>query len=514
MCISKIRYIALISVILCVLCMLTSCSSRSGAIANEFSTIADVDKKGNTVAASIGTSAMKESENTFKNAKVIEYNSYIDGIMAVQKGVVQGFAIDQTALSYAMATEGIKDIKIIDENVGEPNSIVAGVSRNTKYPNLTTEINKFLEKMHSDGTIDDMYQRWVIEAKDEMPQINKPQKPQGKLVIATTGLTPPFSYYKGDELTGMDIELISRLANYLNVEIEIKTYDFSGINSALEANQCDCIFSNLNATDERAEVMDFSNPVYVSNTKLIVYSPSSANGSFLGSVSKSFEKTFIRENRWKMIVKGIETTIIISLSSALMGTVLGFALCMLNKTKRKIVHAFIKCFVRILQGTPIAVLLMIMYYIVFSGSGSSGLLVSIIAFSLNFAAYSSEIFKSGIDAISIGQTEAALALGYTRSKAFFKIVMPQAASKFLPVYKGEFISLVKMTSIVGYISVQDLTRMSDIIRSRTYEAFFPLISTAIIYFIISYILTVILKAVEVKIEPNRKNRKIKGVEVK
>lgn len=215
-----------------------------------------------------------------------------------------------------------------------------------------------------------------------------------------------------------------------------------------------------------------------------------------------------------MIVSGIETTIIISLTSALLGTLLGFALCMLNKTKSTAVHAFIKCFVRILQGTPIAVLLMIMYYIVFSGSGSSGLLVSIIAFSLNFAAYSSEIFKSGIDAVGVGQTEAALALGYTKSKAFFKIVMPQAATKFLPVYKGEFISLVKMTSIVGYISVQDLTRMSDIIRSRTYEAFFPLISTAIIYFIISYILSAILKAVEVKIEPDRKNRKIKGVEEK
>lgn len=512
--ISKIKYLALTSLILCILCVFTSCSSQSNTDTKVFNTIADVDTAENTVAASIGTSAMKEAENTFKNAKVMEYNSYIDGIMAVQKGVLQGFAIDQTALSYAMATEGIKDIKIIDENVGEPNNIVAGISRNTKYPNLRTEINQFLGELHRDGTIDDIYQRWIVEAKDEMPQISKPQNPQGKLVIATTGLTPPFSYYKGDELTGMDIEIINRLAEYLNVEIEIKTYDFSGINSALEANQCDCIFSNLNATDERAEVMDFSDPVYISNTKLVVYSPSNASGTFWDSVSKSFEKTFIRENRWKMIVKGIETTIIISLSSALLGTVLGFALCMLNKTKSKFAHIFIKCFVRVLQGTPIAVLLMIMYYIVFSGSGSSGLLVSIIAFSLNFAAYSSEIFKSGIEAIGVGQTEAALALGYTKSKAFFKIVMPQAASKFLPVYKGEFISLVKMTSIVGYISVQDLTRMSDIIRSRTYEAFFPLISTAIIYFVISYILTAVLKAIEVKIEPNRKNRSIKGVEEK
>lgn len=289
--ISKRKYVVLISIILCIVCLFTACSSQSSV--KKFNTIADVDAAENTIAACIGTSAMKEAEDTFKNAKLMEYNSYIDGIMAVQKGVLQGFAIDQTALSYAMATERIKDIKVLDENVGEPNSIVAGISPNAKYPNLVNEINAFLEQVHSDGTIDDMYQRWVVEAKDEMPEIHKPENPQGKIVIATTGLTPPFSYYKGDELTGMDMELVSRLADYLNVEIEIKTYDFSGINSALEANQCDCIFSNLNATDERAEVMEFSDPVYVSNTKLIVYSPSGANGSFVESVAKSFEKTFI-----------------------------------------------------------------------------------------------------------------------------------------------------------------------------------------------------------------------------
>ena len=510
--ISGRKQIAVIAVILCMLCLLTACSSQSDT--KEFGSLAEVDQPENTVAACIGTSAMKEASETFKQARVMEYNSYIDGIMAVQKGVLQGFAIDRTALSYAMATEGIKNIRILDENVGEPNSIVAGISRKTTFPALTEKINAFLAQVKSDGTLDDMYQRWVVEAKDEMPQIRKPENPQGKLVVATTGLTPPFSYYKGDTLTGMDLELIFRLAEYLNVEAEIKTYDFMGITSAVEANQCDCVFSNLNATEERREVMDFSDPVYVSETKLIVYSDSRIDGSLLESVSKSFEKTFIRENRWKMIVSGIRMTVLISLASAALGTLLGFAVCMLNKTKSRVIRGVVRCFVRILQGMPIAVLLMIMYYIVFSGSGSSGPFVAIIAFSLNFAAYCSEIFQSGIDAVGPGQTEAALALGYTKAKAFFKIVMPQAACRFLPVYKGEFISLVKMTSIVGYISVQDLTRMSDIIRSRTYEAFFPLISTAIIYFIISYILTAILKAVELKIEPDRKNRKIKGVEGK
>ena len=121
--------------------------------------------------------------------------------------------------------------------------------------------------------------------------------------------------------------------------------------------------------------------------------------------------------------------------------------------------------------------------------------MAVIGFTLNFGAYASEIMRSGIESIDDGQREAALALGYSENQAFFKFIFPQAAVRFLPVYRGEIVSLLKSTSIVGYIAIQDLTKMSDIIRSRTYEAFFPLIATAIIYFILAWVISLILKAV-------------------
>ena len=112
--------------------------------------------------------------------------------------------------------------------------------------------------------------------------------------------------------------------------------------------------------------------------------------------------------------------------------------------------------------------------------------------------------RSGIESIDDGQREAALALGYNENQAFFRFIFPQAAVRFLPVYNGEIVSLLKSTSIVGYIAIQDLTKMSDIIRSRTYEAFFPLIATAIIYFILAWIISLILKFVLKKVSPKRK----------
>ena len=125
--------------------------------------------------------------------------------------------------------------------------------------------------------------------------------------------------------------------------------------------------------------------------------------------------------------------------------------------------------------------------------------------------YTSEMMRSGIETVDKGQNEAALAMGYTKIQTFFKIIFPQAARNFLPVLKGEFISMVKMTSVVGYIAVQDLTKVSDIIRSRTMEAFFPLIVTAIIYFALANVMTAMISLVERRIEPKRRKRTVKGV---
>jgi polar amino acid transport system substrate-binding protein len=150
---------------------------------------------------------------------------------------------------------------------------------------------------------------------------------------------------------------------------------------------------------------------------------------------------------------------------------------------------------------------MLIFYVVFASIDISPVLVAIIAFGMNFAAYVSEIFRSGIEGIDKGQTESGIAMGFSQLKTFQYIILPQTVRRILPVYKGEFISLVKMTSIVGYIAVQDLTKASDIIRSRTFDAFFPLIMIAILYFVISWVLIESLDYLERIIDPKYKRRK-------
>jgi polar amino acid transport system substrate-binding protein len=131
----------------------------------------------------------------------------------------------------------------------------------------------------------------------------------------------------------------------------------------------------------------------------------------------------------------------------------------------------------------------------------------VIAFGMNFAAYVSEIFRTGIEGVDKGQSEAGIAMGFTPLATFLYVVLPQMVRRILPVYKGEFISLVKMTSIVGYIAVQDLTKASDIIRSRTFDAFFPLIMVALLYFAISWVLMQSLEYLERLTDPKYRRAK-------
>ena len=220
----------------------------------------------------------------------------------------------------------------------------------------------------------------------------------------------------------------------------------------------------------------------------------------------AFYNNIIHEKRFLLIIDGLNTTIVISISAILLGTLLGAVICFLRMSSRRIFELFARAFISIVRGIPVLVLLMIVYYVVFAKSDIDPLLVAILAFAINFAAYVSEIFRSSIESIDKGQTEAGIAGGFSRIQTFLFIVMPQAARQVLPVYKGEVVSLVKMTSIVGYIAVQDLTKASDIIRSRTFDAFFPLLMTAALYFAISWSLLLLLEIIEQKTDLKRKRR--------
>ncbi len=740
------RAAALALAVMLLVCLMAGCGEKDDVI----TTLAELDQPGRTVGVAMGSSGDVVATKTFHNVTINRYSDSATAYLAVQQKKLDAFAFDATMLRYALAN-GLTGLTVLDETMGDITDIAIGVSRKTDIPDLLEEINAFLDSIEADGTLDDMKSRWIDKADETMPDIPLPEDPEVTLKVGTTGFVQPFSYYKDNRIWGFDIELATRLAAWLGTGVEFSLYDFDGVIAAAQTGVIDCIMSNLNVTPERQEIIDFSDPIYTSETAILVrasgaapaadaitqldqlngkrigvatgssfdeiidstfqdpqklyyenYSDmaeairqnkldgflldepvarvlcaevdgvtclpdrlredsyaiampktdkgkklqeemneylaqiradgtldeiediwfgtdeslqtledpadlpatngtieyagapgmeplsymknnrlmgydvdivtrfcrehgyglhiqivgfsamlagleagkydlaaggitvteeraekmnftepnyiggvvvavaggdEAAGGGFFERLSSSFEKTFIRENRWEMILSGLGVTAIISLFSALFGTVLGFAMCMMRRSRYRVLSAIVACLVRVIQGVPVLVLLMVLFYIVFAGVSISGVAVAIVAFAINFAAYVSEMMRMGIEAVDIGQWEAAEAIGFDRVKTFTKIIAPQAARHILPVYRGEFISLVKMTSIVGYIAVQDLTRVTDLIRSRTFEAFFPLIATAVIYFLLAWMLTSVLSLLERRLDPKRRPRK-------
>ena len=212
------------------------------------------------------------------------------------------------------------------------------------------------------------------------------------------------------------------------------------------------------------------------------------------SIAESFRNNLIVEDRYRMILDGLQVTLVITLFAAVLGTLLGGLVCWMRMSRRAWLQQVAKVYIDLMRGTPVLVLLMLMYYVVMAPLDTTGIVVAIVTFAMNTAAYISEMLRTTIQGIDRGQTEAGLALGFTPRQTFLRIVLPQVVKAVMPVYQGEIISLLKGTSIVGYIAVADMTRASDLIRSRTFDAFFPLILTAIIYFVAAWIIGLMLQS--------------------
>ena len=213
----------------------------------------------------------------------------------------------------------------------------------------------------------------------------------------------------------------------------------------------------------------------------------------MNEIIEAFQNNLIVEDRYMMIVNGLVATMTITIFASLFGTILGGGICWMRMNKRRWLRKTAEVYIDIMRGTPVLVLLMLMYYVVMAPVEADAILVAIITFAMNSSAYICEMLRTSIESVSKGQTEAGLSLGLTRSQTFFHIVLPQAVRKVIPVYQGELISLLKSTSVVGYIAVMDMTKASDLIRSRTFDAFFPLIIVAIIYFLIAWLIGLLLK---------------------
>ena len=758
--------------VLFVICILTlGLSLLTGCGAGDEDVITSLDQlnePGRIIGVADNTNDDKMVAEKLPRAEIKYHKDAMIGYTEVSQGKLDAFVYGKTAMETAIRN-GMSGVHLLDETLGESYTMAVAIAPNSKIPDLENKINLFLDEVKEDGTLDDMIDRWLVKQDKTMPQISVPENSDLHLVVGTTGVYEPYTYYSGIELNGYDIELAYRFAAWLGATIEFKVYDYGGIVDAAQGGDVDCIFAALFVTPEREEAIRFSQPTYVEEIAVMVrdsestldsagesgiesgvgpelteyselsgktvsmltgapfeelvkskapdvreftfynstpdmiealktkktdaflmnnavsqlvlnrnpdlalfpqnlqdgefgiafakgnnrrdewqaaydsipkakiqkawdkwtgaddsiknlpeqdwagsngtvrvaacdtlepmsyvggdgelkgfdlevilmvareldvkveftgmefsailaavqsgkadmgagsiiitaeraeavdfleYYPAAfvlvvrtvatsqaeavQNDSIPGKIRDSFNKTFVREDRWKLFVRGIGTTLLITLLTLLFGTILGFAVFMLCRRENPVANRITHFCLWLVQGMPMVVLLMILYYIIFGSFAISGIVVAVIGFTLTFGSAVFGLLRMGVGVIDRGQYEAAYALGYSDYRTFFKVVLPQALPHVFPAYKGEIVGLIKATAIVGYIAVQDLTKMGDIVRSRTYEAFFPLIAVTVFYFVLEGVIGALIRKININLNPKRRTPSdiLKGV---
>lgn len=382
---------------------------------------------------------------------------------------------------------------------------------------LKPKLDAEIRRMNAAGETGAIYRKWIAAAKEgkspEMPRSVVPADAP-EIRVACAAQSEPWCFVANGDIVGIDMEILTVAANRLGVRLKPKVYSWGGMVNCANAGRCEIANGGIYTGGNEFPTVDASEKYSDEKMCVLVRNEAFEGGAsgivaFVKSLKASFIRTFVTEDRWKMLANGFGVTLFITFLSVVLATLLAFPVWRARSALNAFVSACAKGYIAFMQGTPLLVFLMVLFYVVFGKVDIAGVWVAVIGFSLNASAYLGEVLRSGIDSVPQGQAEAALALGYTPRRAFFRFVLPQAVRTILPVYRGQVVILLKNTSIVGYIAIGDLTKASDLVRSRTYESFFPIITTALIYFAASWLLAFALERAGRRLDPAF-GRKAKG----
>ncbi len=467
----------------------------------EYNTLLELENA-KTFAVLTGTVFDEMIKEKYPNAEVKYYQSAVDGALAVSNHKADVTVFDEPVLKYiAACTDGVE---LMPELLTKDDYHFI-LTKSERGERLQKEFNEWLGIQRQNGELDKLYDFWCSnEESDKIFDFEALPETKGKIKIATDPSGRPDAYYYNNSLTGYPIELIYNFCRDMGYGAEVSVVGFDSMIPSLVSGKTDIATTFISYTEERAQSVLFTDCVREGGVGLLVRSENSKKSRFLPEIIKSgFEKNFVAEDRWKLVLSGLYLTALITLGGFLLANILGAIFCAFAMSKRRFLKVLANVYDQIMQGTPIVVILMILYYVIFGKSNISGVLVAIFAFGMTSGASLAQQFRGAIESVDIGQSEAALAIGFTKFKTFIGIVLPQACRIILPGYFSEIISLMKGTAIVGYISVIDLTKASDLIRSSTYDAFFPLLSVALIYFLITFGILSLLKYIQKKLAPKR-----------
>lgn len=452
------------------------------------------DLKGSKIGVQIGTTGdiyASDYEKDGSGTTIERYNKGVDAVQALKLGKIDCVIIDEQPAK--VFVEKNENLHLLDEEFTNEEYAICIDKGNTE---LKEKVNGALDTLRNNGTLSDIIENYTgdDEIKGTKPyQKKEVERPNGTLRVAVNATFPPYESYVDGVMVGIDVDVMQAICDELGMTLKMEDMEFDSIILAVTSGKADVGCSGMTVTEDRLKNIDFTDSYTTTKQMVIVADSSATVNEKADSFVDKLKHNFVEQGRYQYIVRGLGNTLVITCLAVIIGIVLGFLIALVRTSHDRnggfiVLNGICKAYLAIIRGTPALVQLLIIFYVILS-SVNNKIFVAVIAFGLNSAAYVAEVVRSGIMAVDFGQFEAGRSLGLTYKQTMLSIVLPQALKNSLPALCNEFISLLKETSISGYIGLVDLTKAGDIIRSNTYEAYIPLLTIAFIYFIIVMFLT-------------------------
>lgn len=481
---------------------LSGCGSKNA----EKSAVSSVkDLSGAKIGVQLGTTGdLYVSDYESKGSTILRYTKASDAIQALKQGKVDCIVVDQAPAEVFLHNN--TDLSILKEEFSKEDYAICISKENEK---LKDKINQAIGTLKKNGTIQKIMNYYIgdsTKGKSPYKKDTTVERTNGTLVVATNATFEPYEYMQGEEIVGIDMDLAQAICDFLGMDLKVENLEFDAIINSVQSGKADIGLAGMTVTEERLQSIDFTDS-YTTSTQVIVVR--NGESSAITSLKQKFYSNFIEDNRYLYLVKGLLITLQITILAILLGVAIGFLVGILRTVcdgskKYKLLNLLLKGYVTIIRGTPTMIQLLIIYYVIFASSNMNKVLIAVIAFGVNSSAYVAEIVRSGINSVDPGQFEASKSMGFSYGQTMRYVILPQAVKNVLPALGNEFIVLLKETAIAGYIGIMDLTRGGDYIRSRTFEAFLPLIAVALVYLCIVVLLTAGVSALERKLNTDGK----------
>ena len=425
----------------------------------------------------------------FLHGTPIYYHDFNLALVDLRIGRIDGFMLNYqiNRLLENMTEASFSNIDLIPSEIFITKTAAISIDQD-----LLNKFNIFLRQMHRDGTLFEMQNRWLRNLSSlniQMPDIPLSGN-NGVLKIATSGKSLPFSFYNNnDELVGFSIELAKRFAESQGMELEIIPRNINEIIPYVVDERADMGFDIFHIQEEAISPIYYSDPIYEANASVVMINedtlPVESSISKITSWFKTgIERNLMTDHRWRLLLNGFQVTLLIAILAQLLGTLLGSIICFFITHKNKYIKWIGTVYFEFINRIPIVVLLLITFYVIFANTRLSNIQVAILVFTMLSSVSVADILKKSLAKINPLEKDAARSLGFSNFTIYTNIILPQIIRNSMEDYTKVFIDLIKATAIVGYIAIQDLTRAAEIIRSRTFNAYFPLLIVTLIYFIV------------------------------